>query len=193
MHPFQCFYHTHRKWLSSWKVKVIVAQSGPSLCDPMDCGPPGFCVHGILQARILEWVASPFSGDFPNPGVEPRSPALQADSLPSESHLYGGRMEKHSDQLQLQFQFLPVLQMLWEFFWRRNLLSELQFSQLLVERVEQFISKVPYCFKSMSFLCHIHLGHMQEHSLIQQHGPKVFTVIALFLKPSDEREVENSG
>ena len=39
---------------------------------------------GILQARILEWVSRPPPGDFPNPGIEPRSPALQADSLPSE-------------------------------------------------------------------------------------------------------------
>ena len=46
--------------------------------------PWGFPVHGILQARILEWVAVPFSGDLPNPSIEPRSPALQSDSLPSE-------------------------------------------------------------------------------------------------------------
>jgi len=39
---------------------------------------------GILQARILEWVAMPSSGDLLNPGMEPRSPALQADSLPAE-------------------------------------------------------------------------------------------------------------
>ena len=38
---------------------------------------------GILQARVLEWVAMPSSRDLPNPGVESRSPALQADSLPS--------------------------------------------------------------------------------------------------------------
>ena len=36
----------------------------PSLCDPMDCSPPGSSVHGILQARILEWVAMPFSNMF---------------------------------------------------------------------------------------------------------------------------------
>ena len=42
-----------------------------------------YTVHGILQARILEWVAFPFSKDLPNPGIEPRSPALQ-DSLPAE-------------------------------------------------------------------------------------------------------------
>ena len=38
-----------------------VAQSCPTLCDPVDCSPPGSFVHGILQARILEWVAIPFS------------------------------------------------------------------------------------------------------------------------------------
>ena len=41
-------------------------------------------VHGILQARIPEWVAFPSPGDLPNPGIEPRSPTLPADSLPSE-------------------------------------------------------------------------------------------------------------
>ena len=39
---------------------------------------------GILQARILEWVAMPSPGDLPNPAIEPWSPTLQADSLPSE-------------------------------------------------------------------------------------------------------------
>ena len=40
---------------------VLVTQSCPTLCDSMDCSPPGSSVHGILQARILEWVAIPFS------------------------------------------------------------------------------------------------------------------------------------
>ena len=43
-----------------------------------------YTVHEILQARILEWVAVPFSRDLPNPGVKPRSPTLQVDSLPDE-------------------------------------------------------------------------------------------------------------
>ena len=43
------------------RVKVLVAQSCLTLCDPMVCSPPGFSVHGILQARKLEWVALPFS------------------------------------------------------------------------------------------------------------------------------------
>ena len=56
-------------------------QSCSTLCDPMDYNPTGSSVHGILQARILEWVAMPAS----NPGIKPMSPAapvLQADSLP---------------------------------------------------------------------------------------------------------------
>ena len=140
--------HTHRRRRSE------VAQSSPSVCDPMDCSPPGSSIHGILQARILGWVAIsssrgsspprdwtqvsrivgrcftlwatreakvkvkslsrvwlfatrwtaahqalsmgfsrqeywnglpfPSPGDLPNPGIEPRSPALQADALTSE-------------------------------------------------------------------------------------------------------------
>ena len=61
----------------------------PTLCNPMDCSPPGSSVHGMFQARKLEWVAISFSRDLPNPGIEPasvESPALQADSLPL-SHL----------------------------------------------------------------------------------------------------------
>ena len=42
-------------------VHVLVAQSCPALCDPMDYSPPGSSIYGISQARILEWVAIPFS------------------------------------------------------------------------------------------------------------------------------------
>ena len=70
--------------LETLKVKVLVDPSCPTLCDPMDCSLPGSSFHGILQARVLEWVAIPFSGDLPNPGIEPGFPALQANSLPFE-------------------------------------------------------------------------------------------------------------
>ena len=51
--------------LLSVTMKVLVAQSCLTLCDPMDCSPPGSAVHGILQIRILEQVAIPFSrGSF---------------------------------------------------------------------------------------------------------------------------------
>ena len=49
--------------------ECLVAQSCPSPCDPMDHSPPGFSVHGILQGRILEWVAILSVGDLPDPGV----------------------------------------------------------------------------------------------------------------------------
>ena len=68
------------------KMKVLVAQSCLTLCDPMDYSPPASSVHGILQLRILEWVAISSPGDLPDPGINCESPALQADSLPSESH-----------------------------------------------------------------------------------------------------------
>ena len=42
-------------------MKVLISQSCLTLCDPMDCSPPGSSVHGISQARILEWVAISFS------------------------------------------------------------------------------------------------------------------------------------
>ena len=47
--------------LQKVKVKLFVAQLCLTLCDPMDCSLPCSSVHGILQARILEWVAMPFS------------------------------------------------------------------------------------------------------------------------------------
>ena len=65
-------------------VCVLVAQSYLTLCDPVDCSSLGSLVHGILQARILEWIAFPSPGDLPDPAIELQPPALQADSLPSE-------------------------------------------------------------------------------------------------------------
>ena len=53
-----------------------VTQSCLTLCDPTDCSLPGSSVHGIFQARVLEWVAFPSPGNLPDPGVEPRSPTL---------------------------------------------------------------------------------------------------------------------
>ena len=63
---------------------MLVAQLCLILWDRMDCSLPGFSVHRILQARILEWVAIPFSRDLYNPGIKPSLPVLQADSLPFE-------------------------------------------------------------------------------------------------------------
>ena len=46
---------------SEQTLSVLFAQSCPTLCDPIDCSPPGSSVHGTLQARILEWIATPSS------------------------------------------------------------------------------------------------------------------------------------
>ena len=79
------------------KSESEVTQSCPTLSDPMDCSPPGSSLHGIFQARVLEWGAIAFSEEywsgllFPSPGalpthpgIKPGSPALQVDSLLSE-------------------------------------------------------------------------------------------------------------
>ena len=63
---------------------MLSLQSCPTLWEPMDCSPPVSSVPGILQARILERVAIPFSRGTSNPGIKPRSPVLQADSLSNE-------------------------------------------------------------------------------------------------------------
>ena len=65
-------------------VKVFVAQSCLTLCNTVACSLPNTSVHGIPQARILKWVPIPFSRGSSPPKIEPGSPALQADSLPSE-------------------------------------------------------------------------------------------------------------
>ena len=67
------------------KVKVLVAQSCPTLGGPIYCSPPGSSVHEILQARIVEWLPFLSPGDLPDPVIKPRSPALQVDFLLSES------------------------------------------------------------------------------------------------------------
>ena len=131
---------------------MLVTQSCPTLCDPIDGSPPGSRIPGILQARTLEWVAIAFSaktsycntivkslscvwlfatswtvahqaslsvgfprqeywsglpfpssGDLPDPGIEPRSPKLQADALLSEPP------ERHNTQQKMINQDIGVL------------------------------------------------------------------------------------
>ena len=66
------------------EVKVLVAQSSPTLCDPMNRSPPGSSVHGVLQVRILEQVAVSSSRGSLEPGIKLEFPTLQADSLSPE-------------------------------------------------------------------------------------------------------------
>ena len=82
---FQICWHIECSTFTASSFRIWNSSTGiPSpplalLQDPTD-----FTVHGILQARILEWVAFPSPGDLPNTGIEPRSPTLQVDSLPAE-------------------------------------------------------------------------------------------------------------
>ena len=70
---------------------IIVTQLCPTLCHPVDCSPPGTSGHGILQARILEWVAISFSGDISDSGIKPVSPTLQGVSLLLSQETLGPR------------------------------------------------------------------------------------------------------
>ena len=54
----------------------LVTQSCLTLCNPLDCSPPDPSVHGIFQARILEWITIPSPGDLPDPGIKPMFPCL---------------------------------------------------------------------------------------------------------------------
>ena len=96
--------HAQNPWTYWW---FPVAQSCLTLYNPMDCSPPGSSIHGILQARILEWVARPSSKESFQPGIEPRSPALQVNSLLSEPpgklnevYFLQKRKERHRRDLQ---------------------------------------------------------------------------------------------
>ena len=76
--------------------EIEVAQSCLTLCDSVDCSPPGSSIHGIFQARIFEWVAISFSRDLPEPGIEPWSPTVQADASLSEPP---GKPHRYSQNL----------------------------------------------------------------------------------------------
>ena len=65
--------------VNQWSCSVV-----SDSCNTMDCSLPDPSIHEIFQARVLEWVAISFSRGLPDLGIEPRSPALQADTLPSE-------------------------------------------------------------------------------------------------------------
>ena len=63
----------------------LFSQLYPILCDPMDCSPPGSAVHGDSPGKNTGvGCHARLQGDLPNPDIEPRSPELQVDSLPSE-------------------------------------------------------------------------------------------------------------
>ena len=84
----------------------VHAKSCLSLCDPMICSPPGSSVHGILQARIVEWVAMSFSRDLPNPGIKPAS--LTSPTFASGSFTSSATWEVHGRHLKATCVMLSV-------------------------------------------------------------------------------------
>ena len=80
--------------------EVLVTQLCSTLCNPMDCSPPGSSVHGIFQARILSGLPCPSPGDLSNPGIEPGSPELQADSLLTEPP---GKLQNHTNKCEAMY------------------------------------------------------------------------------------------
>ena len=66
------------------KVKVLTAQSYPTLCNPMDCSLAGPFVHEFSRQEYWSELPFPSQGDLSDPGIKPGSPALQAESLPLE-------------------------------------------------------------------------------------------------------------
>ena len=125
------------------------------LCDPTDCSPPGSSVHGVLQARRLEWVAMPSSRGLPNPGIEHRSPALQADSLlaepPRKHYRCGGKSSLAHNRwvaVSVSSSFHPGEKMTLSI---SVLLSLTVFLLVIVELIPSTSSAVPLIGKYMLF------------------------------------------
>ena len=103
-----------RAW-PNWSQGCMYAKSLQScltLCNAMDCSLPGSFVHGILQARILEWLPCPPSGDLPNPGIKSvflTSPTL-ADGFFTTSSFFttSGHLEKPQNE-QYSAIYFPLL------------------------------------------------------------------------------------
>ena len=102
-------YHMGEPWKHHVKRKkwseLKVAQSCPTLCDPMDCSPPSSSVHGDSPDKNTIH-GNP--GDLPNPGIEPRSPALQVDSLPTKPPVKGARHKGNALMIRFTWMSRPA-------------------------------------------------------------------------------------
>jgi len=120
----------------------VLTQLCLTLCDSMDCKPLGSSVHGILQARIPEWVVSPFSRGLPNTGIKAGSPALAGrfftTELPRKSNnpIYG---KENSKEIPERFPslFNPVL--LW-----KDFAGEIKITPFSVPNLHQIYHYVYY-------------------------------------------------
>ena len=100
-------------------VLVLVAQSCPTLCDPMDCSHQAPLSMRFFRQGYWSGLPFPSAGDFPNSGIEPRSPALQADSLltelqgkPQPSHKgisHTGNSRNFSEEVLFYFMMILII------------------------------------------------------------------------------------
>ena len=112
----------------------------PTLCDPTDCNWPVSSIHGTLQTRILEWVAIPFSGDLSNLEIQPRSPALQEDSMmlstiSSSTAPFSLCLQDFPDSL---FHWVSALHIRWSKYWSFSFSNRLsnEYSMLISFMIE---------------------------------------------------------
>ena len=89
-----------RVYVKAFEHVTVCSVVSPTFCDPMDCSLLGSAVHGIFQARILEWVIISSSRSLPNTGTEPTSPALAGGSLPLS---HQGGLELHNPLVALYY------------------------------------------------------------------------------------------
>ena len=105
---------------NSEKVKVWVTQSCPTLCDPMDCSSPGLSME-FSRPEYWSGLAFLSPGDLPNPGIKPRSPTLQADSLPAKPP---GKPSVYLDEANLDVYLGTISNLLYH--WKLWIFSSLQ-------------------------------------------------------------------
>ena len=75
--PSQCSrLHIHPTYVRTYVCACVRAQSCPTLCDPVDCSPPGSSVHGISRQDYWSGLPFPSPGDLPHPGIKPTPPTL---------------------------------------------------------------------------------------------------------------------
>ena len=122
----------------TFAVMCLVTQSCPILCDPMDCSPDRLlCPWGFSQQEYWSGLPCPPPGDLPNPGTEPRSPALQADSLPSEPP--GKPVNTGVGSLSLLQGNFPTQKLNWGFLHCKQILYQLSYRGIQTHLLFHFI------------------------------------------------------
>ena len=139
----------------TFAVMCLVAQSCLILCDPMDCSPARLlCPWGFSRQEYWSRLPCPPPGDLLKPGTEPRSPALQVDSLPSEPR--GKPMNTGVVSLSLLQGNLPTQELNWSFLHCKQILYQLSYQGIQMHLLFHFILKkfgkyITYFYSSYNY------------------------------------------